>query len=354
VGFKNPPAQIYYRPGLWSLAEKWPALRNSLIGKFGAYACLQEQMLHKHQFRVLEDFLEMHKEYPYHAHVHLTEYIHNDLNMAKHYDKDLSLMLSRLLRSGALSNTFFFLLGDHGYQRAEGQFVLTEQGEIENNMPAFVLLSPSSFANSDSNNNNNNSNMININNIINNINNKNAQDNIIKNVDKLTSHFDINQTLRDILLMSNASAEVDLRGLEGHGTSLFGELNANRTCQQADIPLGYCSCVDGVKKIDVSQKRIIQLAEEVLNDRFEGLQALGLGVCKPLILANIKDGWVKEDGDDYILKLQIQVEAKDAQFEIVVREAKGDISVGLTRQDWYSETGRCLDKEYLKPFCICS
>ena len=29
----------------------------------------------------------MYSEYAYHAHVHLTEYIHNDLNMAKHYDK---------------------------------------------------------------------------------------------------------------------------------------------------------------------------------------------------------------------------------------------------------------------------
>merc|ERR1719320_1184354 len=59
VGFHNPPAMIYYRAAFWAMIkEEWGYLRNRLVGKFGAYACLQEKLLHIHQFQVLRDFID--------------------------------------------------------------------------------------------------------------------------------------------------------------------------------------------------------------------------------------------------------------------------------------------------------
>jgi len=84
IGFWNPPAMIYYRPAFWAMIkEEWGRLRNRLVGKSSAYACLQEQMLHVPQFQVLQDFMETYADNPSFAHIHLNEYLHNDLNMAK-------------------------------------------------------------------------------------------------------------------------------------------------------------------------------------------------------------------------------------------------------------------------------
>ena len=90
IGFRNPPAMIYYRAAFWAmLNEEWGQLRNRLIGKFGAYACLQEQMLHVPQLQTIKDFIETYSDEPSFAHIHLTEYLHNDINMAKLFDRDL-------------------------------------------------------------------------------------------------------------------------------------------------------------------------------------------------------------------------------------------------------------------------
>jgi len=138
------------------------------------------------------------------------------------------------------------------------------------------------------------------------------------------------------------------------GASLFGKLKANRTCRQASIPTEYCSCVDGIKKIDLSDPAVIKLAQTILSDRYSDLQSLKL--CQPLTFKNITDGWVKMEKGISLLKIQLQVEAGGAHFEIFVKQTLEEgISIQLTRQDWYSKTGRCLTKqqEYLKPYCIC-
>lgn len=50
--------------------------------------------------------------------------------------------MQRLVRSGALNRTFFLLMGDHGFQRAESPFFQSKQGFAEQDHPAFYLLPP--------------------------------------------------------------------------------------------------------------------------------------------------------------------------------------------------------------------
>ena len=90
------------------------------------YLCQQELPAHTHQLRILRDLL-LHQDGPTFAFLHLTEYTHNNLNMASHYDEPTMEMIGELDRSGSLNDTFFILLGDHGFQRGEWHFVLTEQ-----------------------------------------------------------------------------------------------------------------------------------------------------------------------------------------------------------------------------------
>ena len=144
MGFSEPPTDLYYRSTYWPITKErgtfsWMdgwygsrgSLRNRLVGKADNYACQQEMPAHTHQFRILRDLL-LDQEGPTFAYVHLNEYTHNDLTMARHYDEPLKELVMELLRAGALDDTFFIVLADHGFQRGDNPFTLTEQVRIVN------------------------------------------------------------------------------------------------------------------------------------------------------------------------------------------------------------------------------
>ena len=227
IGFKKPPVDIYYRGPFLAMISEW--VQNQIVGTYDSYACLQEQLVHKHEFRIIQDFIEMYSNAPNFLVTHLNEYTHNDLNMAKLYDQDMRDMLENIIKSGALDNTFFVLLGDHGFQRAENPFTLTSQGKIEEAMPAFYLIPPKHLA----------------------IHNKRILKKLEKNSQMLTSFWDANQMLRDLLALSveNRTTEDLFDQFEGHGTSLLEDVG-DRDCEEAEIPAGICQCTDGTEHLN--------------------------------------------------------------------------------------------------------
>ena len=52
---------------------------------------LQEKALHKYQFGLLQDYIEKYKMDPTFASLWLQAYTHNDQNLARLYDDDLSM-----------------------------------------------------------------------------------------------------------------------------------------------------------------------------------------------------------------------------------------------------------------------
>ena len=133
MAFRKPPADHYYRSTYWPITKERGlrgSLRNRLVGKADNYACQQELPAHTHQFRILRDLL-LHQEGPTCAYVHLNEYTHNDLTMARHYDQPLKELVTELSKAGALNDTFFVLVADHGFQRGDNPFTLTEQVPIK-------------------------------------------------------------------------------------------------------------------------------------------------------------------------------------------------------------------------------
>ena len=106
VGFKNPPADFYYRAFFQAISEA-KDLRCGLIGGWGdVYQYLQEKSLHEYQLDVLQDFIEQYKRIPTFAFLHLAEYTHNDQNLARLYDESLSSMLGMI--SNIDNKSYFF------------------------------------------------------------------------------------------------------------------------------------------------------------------------------------------------------------------------------------------------------
>ena len=129
---------------------------------------------HTNPTNLLRDFTVMYRDRPTFLHVHLSEYTHNDLNGAKLYDHDLDQKLRRLIDSRALEDTFFILMGDHGYRF--GEFSKTIQGNIENNMPLLLVVPPTSLAKDQ----------------------PELSRNLRHNLGLLTSHWDLHQTLKQL------------------------------------------------------------------------------------------------------------------------------------------------------------
>ena len=329
IGLSQPPTDFYYHGpymAMWKLH-----LFNSLIGKADCYACSQDELIHVQEFQVIGDFLETYSDVPNMMFNHLAQYSHNDLNMAKLYDNDLQSMIQSLFEKGALKRTYLMILGDHGFQRGEDPFLMTDQGKTENNIPAFYLLPPEKLVREK----------------------REMHANLVKNAQRLTSFWDVNQMLRQILSMSLDKNTTSLfPNYEGHGTSLLSDVG-DRTCEEAEIPEAYCECQDGVT--DITGEQASDLATAMLRDINSFLSSFTF--CHHLDLDKLEGGSVKFVGK--IVSVRVQFDVKGGgkfegrfSYSLAGEELKEGKAVRL---DLYDPTSRCVPRSlaHIKPFCIC-
>lgn len=78
-----------------------------------------------------------------------------------------------------------------------------------------------------------------------------------KNQQRLTTHFDIYETLVDVL---NGNFHGNQRNLGSRGLSLLYKIPANRTCKIAGIPQHYCACTEALS-INVDNPAVIGAAK---------------------------------------------------------------------------------------------
>ena len=122
-----------------------------------------------------------------------------------------------------------------------------------------------------------------------------SSQNLVKNTKFLTSNYDVHLMLRDILALSLGKSTTELfseRQTQA-GVSLFSEVT-NRTCQEAGVPLLYCSRKNGIEKIEPDDPIILAIAGGVLADINHYLS--GLEFCQPLTLDSVKN--VRSDPAD--------------------------------------------------------
>jgi hypothetical protein len=292
LGFRRPPAHHYYRAAYWAVTrERWlgGGLRNQLVGKADNFACQQELPAHAQPLRILQD-LATGRQGPFFAFVHLNEYTHNSLGMAAQYDRPVKELVTTLGRQGALNNTFFLLLGDHGFQRGDHPFVLTELGRIENNMPALLVLPPASLATDR----------------------PEMVAALRQNAESLTSHQDVYATLREVLALGSEQ-EPEPRGPLA-GRSLLHPLPP-RTCAEAGVPAEHCSCTGG--RALVEPRAVEAVARALLQDTEAFLPA---GLCSRLELGAVLEAAVRGEGGGQegraVLEILMEVLPGQAKFQV--------------------------------------
>ena len=89
--FKKKPAEFYYRSAYLAMSKE--GLLNCRF--LASSACLQERMIHEHQFSFIRDFLQDYRNIPTFTYLHLNEILHDSLTLSKHSDQDFANLLGR-------------------------------------------------------------------------------------------------------------------------------------------------------------------------------------------------------------------------------------------------------------------
>ena len=206
MGFKDQPVHHYMRPFFFKKFGRRPA-RDDM--------CLGSKRLHVNTFNWVRDFFTAYNNHPKFSFIWLNGLIHGKYHsFAADADKDMCAFLESMESQGYMRKTFFILMSDHGPRFREAR--RAAQGRLEERMPFIGICVPPEFKTKYSI----------------------AFMNLKTNSHRLTTPFDIHETLMDVVNLRGFS----LGNLSERGISLFREIPPERTCLQAGIDTHWCAC----------------------------------------------------------------------------------------------------------------
>lgn len=216
LGFRKQPVDHYMRLFYLEAERYYSRFRRLCLGSISR---------HMNMLNWVKEFFSTYESKPKFSFIFHSEASHNYNNPLSLLDDDLKEFLKYLKRSGAMANTILMLMSDHGVRVSDLRQY--SQGKLEERLPFFSVLMPESFQQ------------------------KYPQHmrNLRLNSRKLTTPFDIHETLEDILNFdpeaSTASGGKSLSGAAmPRGMSLFRYISPNRSCEDAKIEAHWCSCLN--------------------------------------------------------------------------------------------------------------
>ena len=257
-GFKNQPVHHYMRP---FYIKKFGAGRHPTYKKM----CLGSKRLHVNALDWVQDFFSAYNSHLKFSFIFLNSLMHNSFSFyAANADKDLLAFLESMKSRGNMKNTLFILMSDHGprFQQARR----AAQGRLEERMPFMGFWVPPEF----------------------NIKYPIALKNLRTNAHRLTTPFDIHETLMDVINYR----EVSLGNLSERGISLFREIPPERTCSRAGIATHWCACQE--LKVLSNNDSVVQKASLKLVSTINVITSGFENICHRLSLSEtIKAGTVE-------------------------------------------------------------
>lgn len=203
--------------------------------------CFGNAYKYRYIIQYLKRFLESYERKRKFAFAWVNEISHDFLNMVGLADDDYVELLKWMKESKKLENSVLIFFSDHGPRYSEIQN--TEVGRITNLLPLFTVVLPDHFKSKY----------------------KHIHKNLISNVHRLTTAFDVYETLKDILHSDFSEKEslLDSKKLP-RGISLFREIPQTRSCQDADISEHYCPCYTS-QTLSTKDSRVQHSVDAVIN-----------------------------------------------------------------------------------------
>lgn len=273
-------------------------------------------------------------------------FTHDFFNISPQGDNALLKFLEYANRNTLLNNTVLIFLSDHGLRW--GSFRETFQGHLEERLPMLWFVLPKWFEKRY----------------------QSAVQNLRRNVDKLTTPFDLYETLNDLANLTRIeNTEIAHRStLHARQASLFLRLSVNRTCSDAGIPIHYCTCHNDVKSLKTNDSMVTEGANAIVQHINEGLN--DHDQCSKLNLKSIDRASMERStmneksgmnattanfGSNYVIT--IRTWPGDGVFEATVRyEAARRIFLvigSVSRINTYGSQGNCVKDYILRLYCYC-
>ncbi|CAO1414781.1 unnamed protein product [Diamesa serratosioi] len=186
---------------------------------------------------------------------------HDSINLIGVADDDIVNWLMSMKGSGILNNTILIMMSDHGNRFADIRDSL--QGKLEERLPFFSFTFPEWFKNEY----------------------PTQYKNFQRNVERLTTPFDIHATLQDILYLQQSNRLKKVKN--SRSISLFNVIPEDRSCANAFIEPHWCSCLQWNSQNDTTSENVRRAAKTVV--RFiNQLTHSNRDICEELKLDEIK------------------------------------------------------------------
>lgn len=231
-GFVDPPTDYYLRPYVLA-TEKLLQIKY----KFDSKYCTGPKLAVDRIFEYAVDFANTFLGYPYFGFFWTNSVSHNDVNGISSLDMDLYNMFVKLDKQGSFNDTMIIFLSDHGMRW--GDIRNTFIGWYEERLPFIYLRIPEWFKQ-----------------------NNDVSQALKINENRLTSPYDVYETLRDIITRAGGKANIST----GCPTcqSLFQPVAIDRGCAEAGVSPHWCTCT-AFKPEDAKSKIAKQGAKTFLD-----------------------------------------------------------------------------------------
>ncbi|CAG9853694.1 unnamed protein product [Phyllotreta striolata] len=260
---------------------------------------------------------------------------HDNLNMPNIGDQDYYIFFKKLLDEKLLDNTALIFMSDHGIRW--GDIRQTFQGRMEERLPFVYLLLPKSFRQKH---------------FV-------AYENLKVNTRRLTTPFDLHETLLDLANTDLLDEEnLTYTNQSRRGISFFRRIDKNRTCEDAAITSHWCTCQQS-EQINITYT-VTEAARSVVSNINYMLR--GYAQCAELALDEVINARIMRPqmtGDykifDYMLTLRTS--PNQAVFEATVRTTEKNNSFeiigSISRLNLYGKQSLCITDFHLKLYCYC-
>lgn len=331
TGFVEPPTDYYLRPYMLACEKLLKAKK-----RFGLKYCTGPEASFD---RILDYAIEFARAFlglPYFGLFWTISVSHENANGLSSMDIQLLEKVKTLEREGVLNDSMIVFLSDHGMRW--GPIRSTFVGWYEERLPFLYLWLPEWFREER----------------------PEAYPSLRTNQHRLSSPFDLYQTLRQVLDLSGGHADPPTGCPECR--SLLEPLPRERGCSDAGISSHWCTCT-AFQPVNL-QDSLVQRGAEFFLDHVERLVAgykdrKGRRLCaklrlKKLLRANRTIDLADSNSLAYFYA--IQVSPGDGRFEVTVRyHENGTYSVSdheVSRINPYATVARCLDHG-MKQYCYC-
>lgn len=330
LGFINQPTTHYWGPFCKELTEKLGFYNDSATS-----SCVNNKPAVEYILDYTLKFINSYKRHGQHFFATFWEcsITHDVTLFYDTFDSTYKKHLQDIYKTGILDNTILFFMSDHGFRF--GSILKSYYGRFEQNLPFMYIVLPKWFKKLY----------------------PKATFNIRQNAKKLTSHFDLYETLLAIADKKFIGTNNFTRGI-----SLFEVIPANRTCKQAGIPAHFCCCQSRAP-VNKTENVVINIAKFVLMSVNKFLRKYKQ--CAKLYLNTIIDArlfFIESDQYHFYIKfytISLTVKPSGAIFESTVGckycSSVKDFSLEgpITRLNLYGQQSKCVNDTKAKLYCFC-